>query len=73
VLFRSEELVAESLARVQQLCGTKRGQTPARILLSMPAGYLVTLDCSAEMKVYPDEQLILELERVRGVAQVLRC
>ena len=77
MLFRSDEAdterIGESLERIRALCEQKKGETPARIQLAMPAGYSVFLACGDDLKVYPDEQLILELERVRGVAQVLRC
>jgi DNA polymerase-3 subunit alpha len=65
--------ITESLERIRALCAERPGQTPARLQLTMPAGYTVTIACSDELLVYPDERLILELERIRGVAQVTRC
>jgi DNA polymerase-3 subunit alpha len=69
----NERIAMQSLEQIQRLCADKKGETPTRIHLSMPAGYHVLLAAGEELKVYPDEQLLMELQRVKGVAQVIRC
>jgi DNA polymerase-3 subunit alpha len=48
------------------------GDKPVRVHLSMPSGYRVTIRCGDEMKVHPTEELLMDLERVKGVEKVTR-
>jgi DNA polymerase-3 subunit alpha len=61
-----------ALAQIREIVGQYPGETPTRIQLTMPAGYRVTLGVAEDLKVHPDDNLMMALERVRGVAQVTR-
>lgn len=61
------------LKAIESLCRAHPGDKPTRVHLTMPAGYQVVVGASEELKVHPAEDLLVELERIGGVAQVLRC
>lgn len=64
---------AESvLEQIREVCQRHVGDKPVRLELMMPAGYAVEIRASEQARVSPNEQLVMELERVRGVSRVVR-
>ena len=73
-LDQADETLSDlCLEQVHKLCAAHPGDKPARLHLTMPAGYRVVLGCGEPLRIHPSDDLVTQLERVRGVAQVLRC
>jgi DNA polymerase-3 subunit alpha len=67
-----EEATQRLLANLRTTLSSYPGEKPVRIHLDMPAGYRVTIRCGEDMKVHPTEELLMDLERVKGVEKATR-
>jgi DNA polymerase-3 subunit alpha len=68
----NEARAKKALEQIRRVVDEHRGEVPARIKLSMPAGYRVTLGLPEDLRVHPDDDLLMQLERVKDVVQVVR-
>ena len=62
----------QCLKRVIDACKSKSGEHPVQLILMMPGGYRIAIGCAEDLKVFPDENLVMDLERIPGVATVQR-
>jgi DNA polymerase III subunit alpha len=60
------------LEKLSQLCAGHPGQVPARLHLEMPGGYRVVVQSGDGQRVTPTDDLMMALERVKGVTSVAR-
>lgn len=68
-----EALADRCLGEIHAICREHPGEKQARLCLTMPGGYRVVLGCGDALRIHPNDELVTRLERVRGVAQVVRC
>ncbi len=65
---RAEQVLGDIERAVQK----HGGDTPVRLLLTMPGGYQVSVHAGDTHRVRPHDELLGELERIRGVTSVAR-
>lgn len=62
----------DALEDIKRACQAFPGEIPLYLNLTLPAGYKVELACGPEMKIHPVDDLITNLERIRGVTAAHR-
>jgi DNA polymerase III subunit alpha len=68
----TDDSVLKTIERVAHALQQFPGKVPARIRLAMPGGYDVTVQTGDAVRVLPTEALLSAIEKVAGVASVVR-
>ncbi len=63
---------AFTIAELKKVALAHTGDVPMRLTLLMPGGYRTQLRLPNELAVYPSDELIIALERIKGVQNVCR-
>jgi len=68
----ADEAISVSLEKVLATCQGHKGPVPVRLKFEMPGGYAVVVQSGDTCRVEPNETLVTQLTRLRGVVSVVR-
>jgi hypothetical protein len=69
---RADLAITSVLEKLASACAGYPGAVPPRLHFDMPAGYRVVVQAGDDKRVLPSDELIASLERIIGVAAVVR-